>query len=175
MGVRDQRIARSIGRRGWLAEVATGVLAVGVAGAAPAEARPAWAVPTGGARPDEGGGPPSAGAAVYRVETTVRLPPQNPFGREEADVRAFVLVRGSEAVLVDALTPGNAGLIGEALAAGPGLGRPAPRDSDPRPPRPRRQRGGRAGAGHRRHGVDRGRGGPPGAVAALVPGPGGRR
>jgi glyoxylase-like metal-dependent hydrolase (beta-lactamase superfamily II) len=36
-------------------------------------------------------------------------------------VRAFVLVRGGEAVLVDALTPGNAGLIGEALAAA-GLG-----------------------------------------------------
>ena len=121
MGGRSEPGARSSGRRGWLAEVAAGVLAVGVAGAAPAEARPAWAVPRGGARPGEGGDPPGAGVSLYSVETTVRLPPQNPFGREEADVRAYVLVRGGEAVLVDALTPGNAGLIGEALAAA-GLG-----------------------------------------------------
>ena len=77
--------------------------------------------PNGWRASGRGRGPTERGAAVYPVETTVRLPPQNPFGREEADVRAFVLVRGGEAVLVDALTPGNAGLIGAALAAA-GLG-----------------------------------------------------
>jgi glyoxylase-like metal-dependent hydrolase (beta-lactamase superfamily II) len=119
--MRDQPSTQSIGRRGWLAEVAAGLLAVGVTGAAPAAARPAWAVLAGGMRPDESGGPSGATVSEYAVETTVRLPPQNPFGREETDVRAYVLVRGGEAVLVDALTPGNAGLIGEALAAA-GLG-----------------------------------------------------
>ena len=99
-------------RRGWFAELAGGVLIV-AANPAPAGA---------------GGGPPGrryadrGGAAVYRAETTVVLPPQvNPFRQAEVDVRAFVLVRGGEAVLVDALTPGNAGLIGAALAAA-GLG-----------------------------------------------------
>ena len=118
-GDRGRRTARLIGRRGWFAEMGAGVVAVGVAGAAPARAHRVWGAPTGGTRPDEGGGPPGVG--VYAATTTVRLPPQNPFGREEADVRAYVLVRGDEAVLVDALTPGNAGLIGEALAAA-GLG-----------------------------------------------------
>jgi glyoxylase-like metal-dependent hydrolase (beta-lactamase superfamily II) len=98
-------------RRGWFAELAAGVLVV----AAPA------------ARASAGGGPPGGpaptglGAAVYRAETTAVLPPLNPFRRPEVDVRAFVLVRGGEAVLVDALTPGNAGLIGAALGAA-GLG-----------------------------------------------------
>jgi glyoxylase-like metal-dependent hydrolase (beta-lactamase superfamily II) len=49
------------------------------------------------------------------------LPPLNPFRQPEVDVRAFVLVRGGAAVLVDTLTPGDAGLIRAALGAA-GLG-----------------------------------------------------
>jgi glyoxylase-like metal-dependent hydrolase (beta-lactamase superfamily II) len=63
----------------------------------------------------------ATGLEVFLAATTTRLPPQNPFGRDEADVRAYLLVRGGEAVLVDTLTPGNAGLLGGALAAA-GLG-----------------------------------------------------
>ena len=99
-------------RRGWFAELAGGVLIV-AANPAPAGA---GGGPSGRRTADRGG------AAVYRAETTVVLPPQiNPFRQAEVDVRAFVLVRGGEAVLVDTLTPGNAGLIEAALAAA-GLG-----------------------------------------------------
>jgi glyoxylase-like metal-dependent hydrolase (beta-lactamase superfamily II) len=95
-------------RRRWFAGLAGGVLVV-AAPAAPADA--------GGAPPGQGAAGRS-GAAVYLAETTVVLPPPlNPFRQAEVDVRAYVLVRGDEAVLVDALTPGNAGLIGAALAA----------------------------------------------------------
>jgi glyoxylase-like metal-dependent hydrolase (beta-lactamase superfamily II) len=100
--------ARGRPRRGWFAELAAGVLVV---------AAPAARAGAGGAPPGRGAAA-GGGAAVYRAETSVVLPPQvNPFGQPEVDVRAFVLVRGGEAVLVDALTPGNAGLIGAALAA----------------------------------------------------------
>ena len=102
--------ARARRRRGWFA---------GLAGAGRRRARGPRGRRRRAAGPRPGG---RRGAAVYRAETSVVLPPQvNPFGQPEVDVRAFVLVRGGEAVLVDALTPGNAGLIGAALAAA-GLG-----------------------------------------------------
>jgi glyoxylase-like metal-dependent hydrolase (beta-lactamase superfamily II) len=102
---------QNVGRRTWLARSAGGLLAAWTA-LDFGFGRQGWGVLLGVPRPAAAQEP---AAQILRVQTDVNLPPNSGLGLSRIDVSAYVLVRGSEAALVDTLTPGNAQHIGNVI------------------------------------------------------------
>jgi glyoxylase-like metal-dependent hydrolase (beta-lactamase superfamily II) len=103
-----------VGRRTWLSRSASGLLALW-AGLDFGLGRQGWGVLLGGAPRNVASAQEAMGARVLPVEIELE------FEGQRIPVAAYVLVRGSEAAVVDTLTPGNAARIGGVIQAA-GLG-----------------------------------------------------
>jgi glyoxylase-like metal-dependent hydrolase (beta-lactamase superfamily II) len=103
-----------VGRRTWLSRSASGLLALW-AGLDFGLGRQGWGVLLGGAPRNVASAQEAMGARVLPVEIELE------FEGQRIPVAAYVLVRGSEAAVVDTLTPGNAARIGGVIQTA-GLG-----------------------------------------------------